>query len=138
MQRVFVFIALVALGSCASPSHKLSDDAPIVTDTGSVVSFVADYGVLQWFDIPYAQPPVGELRWRAPQPLAAADQVIYRQSDPIICPQVANSVNGVDGDAPIGREDCLYLDITAPQNADGSKTFRFSNCQYSCRIETTR
>ena len=119
MQRVFVFIALVALGSCASPSHKLSDDAPIVTDTGSVVSFVADYGVLQWFDIPYAQPPVGELRWRAPQPLAAADQVIYRQSDPIICPQEANSVNGVDGDAPIGREDCLYLDITAPQNADG-------------------
>ena len=125
MQRVFVFIALVALGSCASPSHKLSGYAPIVTDTGSVVSFVADYGVLQWFDIPYAQPPVGELRWRAPQPLAAADQVIYRQSDPIICPQVANSVNGVDGDAPIGREDCLYLDITAPQNADGSLPVMF-------------
>ena len=102
-----------------SPVQQVSNRAPVVTDTGSVVAYIADGDVLQWYDIPFAKPPVGELRWRAPEPLEAASQVISRRSEPVICPQIAGSVSGVDGDAAIGNEDCLYLDVTAP--AEGTE-----------------
>ena len=112
--RLFTLSIVIVLAGCASPAQKLADSAPIVTDTGSVQAYVADGDVLQWYDIPFAKPPVGDLRWRAPEPLDAASQLISRRAEPSICPQQAGSVSGVEGDAAIGAEDCLYLDVTAP------------------------
>lgn len=110
----------ITLAGCASPAKKASESAPVVTDTGSVQAYVAEGDVLQWYDIPFAKPPVGELRWRAPEPLEPTPQLISRKSDPAICPQQAGSVSGVEGEAAIGSEDCLYLDVTAP--ASGSES----------------
>ena len=120
MRLVFILSMVVGLVGCASPAQKVSERAPVVTDTGSVLAYVAEGDVLQWYDIPFAKPPVGELRWRAPEPLDATPQLISRKSDPAICPQQAGSVSGVEGEAAIGSEDCLYLDVTAP--ASGSES----------------
>ena len=120
MRLVFILSMVVGLAGCASPAQKVSERAPVVTDTGSVLAYVAEGDVLQWYDIPFAKPPVGELRWRAPEPLDATPQLISRKSDPAICPQQAGSVSGVEGEAAIGSEDCLYLDVTAP--ASGSES----------------
>ena len=120
MRLVFILSMVVGLAGCASPAQKVSERAPVVTDTGSVLAYVAEGDVLQWYDIPFAKPPVGELRWRAPEPLDATPQLISRKSDPAICPQQAGSVSGVEGEAAIGTEDCLYLDVTAP--ASGSES----------------
>lgn len=124
--RVLVFLLLVALVSgCASPSQTLSSREPVFTDTGSVLAYEVEDNILQWYDIPYAQPPVGDLRWRAPKALPVTDAPIPRSADPIICPQKAGYVSGVEGDSAIGSEDCLYLDVTAPADADGSLPVMF-------------
>ena len=114
MRFLFILSIAIALAGCASPAQKASESAPVVTDTGSVLAYVAEGGVLQWYDIPFAKPPIDELRWRAPEPLDAAPQLISRRSEPPICPQRAGSVSGVEGNGAIGAEDCLYLDVTAP------------------------
>ena len=124
--RVVVFLLLVALASgCASPSQTLSSREPVSTDTGSVVAYQAEDNILQWYDIPYAQAPVGDLRWRAPKALPVTDAPIRRSADPIICPQEAGFVSGVEGESAIGSEDCLYLDVTAPADADGNLPVMF-------------
>ena len=120
MRFLFILSMAITLAGCASPAQKASESAPVVTDTGSVQAYVAEGDVLQWYDIPFAKPPVGELRWRAPEPLEPTPQLISRKSDPAICPQQAGSVSGVEGEAAIGSEDCLYLDVTAP--ASGSES----------------
>ena len=112
--RLFTLSIVIVLAGCASPAQKLADSAPVVTDTGSVQAYVSEGDVLQWYDIPFAKPPVGDLRWRAPEPLDAKSQLVSRRAEPAICPQQAGSVSGVEGDAAIGGEDCLYLDVTAP------------------------
>ncbi|GAB2940426.1 carboxylesterase family protein [Micromonospora polyrhachis] len=63
--------------------------------------------------IPYAAPPTGELRWRAPQPVVPwqAPRDATKPGSP--CPQLPSSyadVSSVD-------EDCLFLNITAPRDA---------------------
>ncbi|MDB2557748.1 carboxylesterase family protein [Luminiphilus sp.] len=119
MRLLLVLTLLSGLTACAASSQKPSGADPVVTDTGSVRSYLAEGDVLQWYDIPFAQPPVDELRWRAPAALSVTDQLLTRMDEPVICPQQASSVSGVEGDAAIGTEDCLYLDVTAPKGADG-------------------
>lgn len=44
------------------------------TKTGTYKGFVSPDGVNTWLGIPYAKPPVGKLRWRAPEPLEENDE----------------------------------------------------------------
>ncbi|MGB1807630.1 MAG: carboxylesterase family protein, partial [Porticoccaceae bacterium] len=76
-------------------------------------SFASGSSVVSWFDIPYAQPPVGDLRWRAPRELQAPEQRIVERDD-TSCVQMASRYAGVSGEGMVGSEDCLYLDIKAP------------------------
>ena len=46
----------------------------IKTRYGTFNGFVDENGVKTWLGIPYAQPPVGKLRWQPPQPLAPTDK----------------------------------------------------------------
>lgn len=82
---------------------------------------VARDGVLKFNGIPYAKPPVGDLRWRMPQaaePWAGVrDAALYGN----IAPQVASASGAVLGGTPGTRsEDCLYLNVQTP-GCDGGK-----------------
>jgi para-nitrobenzyl esterase len=100
------------------PAAPVADPATRrVLASGAVVGTAGRYGGHAWLGIPYARPPVGELRWRAPEPPAPWDgtREALRAGSP--CPQLASPFGGVDGLAPgtpAGDEDCLFLNVWAP------------------------
>jgi hypothetical protein len=60
-----VLIAGIFLFSCAG-MNSTKDTRSIDTSTGIIQGIIKNQ-VISWEDIPYAQPPVGDLRWRAPR-----------------------------------------------------------------------
>jgi carboxylesterase type B len=109
--------ALIATAAVVTATTA-ADPRPVVTIPGlGVAQGVYDAtcdGVEIFFGLPYAQPPVGSLRWREPQPLAAwpsgtrdASSFGARcmQSDAVPLP---NSTMA---------EDCLFLNVYAPKGA---------------------
>src|SRR5689334_5694954 len=77
--------------------------------------------------IRYAAPPLGDLRWRAPQaPAKNRTTTIPATTDPPICPQT-----GASSQTPLaygfgsgpGDEDCLFLNVFAPVNANKLPVF---------------
>ncbi|MFP4506586.1 MAG: carboxylesterase/lipase family protein [Cyclobacteriaceae bacterium] len=74
---------------------------------------VSDKGLNQYFGIPYAQPPVGELRWKAPQPAKDWPGVLEtKQFGP--SPVQTNVFGDMKFRSESKSEDCLYLNVWAP------------------------
>lgn len=72
--------------------------------------------LIHWSDIPYAQPPIGKLRWKAPRRLTDQDKIILPKNDNY-CVQRPSNLGGPGGEGMfVGSEDCLYLDIVSPVN----------------------
>ena len=127
MKLILGITSLLALTACGmfSPEQPIPENLPqykIQTASGMSqgrLNASADEKigaeVVSWFDIPYAQAPVGDLRWRAPRELVAPEQLIVERED-TACVQQASRYGGVEGGAEgvIGSEDCLFLDIRAP------------------------
>ena len=74
------FVKTAAVGLCAVGTFDLigifpeervfsESNCTIKTKYGTFNGFIDENGVKTWLGIPYAQPPVGKLRWQAPQPL---------------------------------------------------------------------
>ncbi len=69
-----------------------------------------------YYGIPYAAPPTGALRWRAPQPATPRTRVLDVNAVPPGCPQTLGQ--SLFGGAPAATsEDCLYLNVWVPQPA---------------------
>ncbi|MFT5811388.1 MAG: para-nitrobenzyl esterase [Rubritalea sp.] len=88
------------------------------TITGPVVGFADENDTLGWLGIPFAAPPLGELRWaapRLPQPWQKSRDAIAFKSP---CVQLWGPLVGTSGDEGqvVGNEDCLYLNVWAPRN----------------------
>ena len=117
IKKLFPF--LLILSSCAyldeTPPAVLNADFTVKTSSGNVTGARSDInnGAVDWSDIPFAQPPVGDLRWRAPRAISEPNRVIT-STDNNSCVQEASEYAGVPGIGIVGNEDCLYLDITAP------------------------
>jgi para-nitrobenzyl esterase len=90
------------------------------TPSGEVVGFTGQYGSSVWMGLPYAAPPIGELRWRAPKPPAAWSGVREALHAGAPCVQYASPLGGIQtapANTPVGNEDCLTLNVYAPRTA---------------------
>ena len=86
----------------------------VKTSTGSVKGYFQNK-VINYDDIPYAKPPIGSLRWKAPRELKTPENVIERLENNH-CVQEPSSMGGAPGEGILtGEEDCLYLDIKTPK-----------------------
>src|SRR4029453_9296584 len=93
--------------------------APVKTEGGLVSGVVAD-GVQSWKGIPFAAPPIGDLRWRAPRPAAPWTGVKEARAYANDCMQLPFPSDA----APLGTppaEDCLYLNVWAPEKPAAPK-----------------
>lgn len=91
---------------------------PIATTKQGQVRGVEKLGCLQFRGIPFAAPPVGELRWKSPQPAAPWDGTRDASEFGPTCPQVAGTMEALSGGArpqpdPMS-EDCLTLNVWTP------------------------
>jgi para-nitrobenzyl esterase len=111
-------------GTTTSEAPQLPGPA-ITTDAGKLRGLAcADKGVLVYKGIPYAKPPVGDLRWRDPQPAEKWEgvrdcfqfgNVCVQKVDPLI-----KAIPQLSLRAP-ESEDCLYLNVWAPAKAPAAK-----------------
>jgi para-nitrobenzyl esterase len=87
----------------------------VSTSSGKVQGYLENK-VMNYDDIPYAKPPVGDLRWKAPREILDSERVI-KNKDNNFCIQEPSSMGGAPGEGILaGTEDCLYLDIKTPKN----------------------
>lgn len=139
--RPWIFAAL-SLAACSSdPSPVPADaarDAPladasadgtedaaagatlqVATRTGPVIGHV-EAGVTSFLGVPYAAPPVGRLRWRAPEPHPAWTTPRDAGAKGATCMQTRGMLSG---SGPMS-EDCLFLNVWTPRTATGDTARR--------------
>ncbi|MBR0290392.1 MAG: carboxylesterase family protein, partial [Selenomonadaceae bacterium] len=69
-RRDFIKLTSAAALAMSLPINAFAaDNCSVKTKYGTFNGFVDKQGVKTWLGIPYAQPPVGKLRWQAPEPL---------------------------------------------------------------------
>jgi para-nitrobenzyl esterase len=107
-RQALALLAVVAMVPFVMPQNV--DPTTVRTDHGIVRGTVAN-GVLSWKGIPYAAPPIGELRWRVPQPAKAWTDVRDASRFGPACMQT--------NDIP-KSEDCLTLNVWRPAKAQST------------------
>lgn len=106
-------LVMAAMAASALWGGSALADGPVVVQTANGPVQAAERGpaMRSFFGIPFAAPPVGELRWRAPAPAAQWTAPIARTKSASACLQTGP-------DSPFrtrnDSEDCLYLDVHAP------------------------
>lgn len=85
-----------------------------ITTADGVVRGIGRRRILQWRSIPYAAPPVGELRFRAPQPVAPWSGVRAATEYGFAAMQSRDGARIGPGKPQPTSEDCLTLNVTAP------------------------
>jgi para-nitrobenzyl esterase len=112
------FLGASAGAAAAAPSSGSS--SPVVRTGGGLVRGADNGGISTFLGLPYAAPPTGNLRWRAPQPAAAWTGVRDATTFGPSCPQVTNpQLNPFLPPGPIS-EDCLYLNVYTPAAHPGA------------------
>jgi para-nitrobenzyl esterase len=112
----FVILALVAIWLLLfRPPSPGTPMAPAMTTSGPVRG-LEERGVTVYRGIPYAAPPVGDLRWRPPQPAAAWTKPRDAFAFSKACTQIGPAVPGFKPEP--SDEDCLYLNVWTPTQRD--------------------
>ena len=108
-----IALAVVAV-FCVQAAHSEILAARV---TGGAVSGTSQDGVSIFRGIPFAAPPLGALRWKAPAPVIPWSDVKQANAFANACMQAPHSQGNT---APVS-EDCLYLNVWTPARAAGEK-----------------
>jgi para-nitrobenzyl esterase len=120
----FIFVIVISLfmteAFIKAQSEDKNSSSPLITTANGVIEGINDSGVDIFKGIPYAQPPVGSLRWKPPQPVKNWSGIRKAKQFGPGCLQLP-----IFGDMkfrfPKKSEDCLYLNIWTPANRGNIK-----------------
>lgn len=108
-------ICLVIIGCSTASTQNESDPGIVKTDAGLISGFQQD-GLRVFLGIPFAAPPVGDLRWRPPEAVEPWDGVRETTKFAPACPQPL----AADPNLTVS-EDCLYLNVWTPAKTADEK-----------------
>ncbi|RDW70121.1 hypothetical protein BP5796_08518 [Coleophoma crateriformis] len=108
--------ASLAVVVSAVPTSRTITPSPTVNILNTTFIGNVSGGIESFYGVPYAQPPVGPLRMKRPQPLSAyASPTVRATATPIACSQLGStSANVVQG------EDCLTVNIQRPSDLNST------------------
>lgn len=109
MKKIFI------LGLLAILSFTSFGQSPLVQTKSGKVQGITKEGVSSFKGIPFAAPPVGEFRWRPPQPVKPWGEVRDASKYCADCPQ-----RTWPGSTAVTSEDCLFLNVWTPATATES------------------
>ena len=124
-EQILTNLAVVILCLVSSVMGEIGPDLTVQTTKGKVkgMDLTTAHGrkVSAWHGIPYAQPPVGNLRFRHPRPIDPWEGVKQTTKLPNSCVQIKDTMwPGFEGseqwnaNTPLS-EDCLYLNVVVPK-----------------------
>ena len=64
----------------ANSSYIYSNENIVKTDSGITHGYVKN-GTINWDDIPYALPPINDLRWKAPRKIESSSKIIKQKEN---------------------------------------------------------
>ncbi|SHM22238.1 carboxylesterase/lipase family protein [Cryptosporangium aurantiacum] len=108
-------------GDGGSKSAADLDAAVVATDGGSLRGSSAA-GYRSFLGVPFAAPPVGDLRWRPPQPAPNWSGERDATKPGAACTQPGSVVSGGDSGDGSTTEDCLYLNVYTPTTGTARRT----------------
>jgi para-nitrobenzyl esterase len=112
-----ILLAESAALAVAGVMHPVAGD-PVRIDSGLVAGTLLGHGVKAYLGVPFAAPPVRQNRWRPPRPVAPWTGIYTADTRRPECMQPLRSsdINHYFGEEAIS-EDCLYLNVWAPERA---------------------
>jgi para-nitrobenzyl esterase len=120
------FLFLILLLSCSSQENTVEDSLDVVMTEAGLISGTVKDDVHAFKGVPYAAPPVGALRWKAPHPLTSWTDTLsckeFRAS-PMQNEPKAFRMWTEEFQPPVEpiSEDCLYLNVWTPAKSTEDK-----------------
>ena len=111
-------LIILPLALIAAPAIAQTAATPITVDGGQIDGKALAGGVTGWLGVPFAAPPLRDLRWRAPRAVAPWQGIYHADRVAPMCLQAlrARTMNQYFGNEATS-EDCLYLNVWAPAAA---------------------
>lgn len=125
MKKIILFFAgLSFLTSCKNTAeNKETQEGNLIvsTENGKIEGFLnEDQSVRKYFGVPFAQPPVGDLRWKAPQDAKNWSDILATKEFKNK-PVQANVFGDMKSRSNGMSEDCLYLNVWTPKETSEEK-----------------
>ena len=120
MQRLlWLTVAAYSLVGCTE-TYDSVENTRVSIEAGIIIGVEHTRDTFAWLGIPYAKPPIGELRWRLPQPAVPWEGIKQATLFAPSCVQFPNAIageNAPESELVVGSEDCLTLNVFAPKGA---------------------
>ena len=108
-------ISIISLLIIVGCGQTIDQDSLRNTQEGLVIGMEGENNTFAWKGIPFAKPPIGELRWKAPQDASAWNGTLEAIEFKSACFQGSSMIQGDSEGKWSGNEDCLYLNVWTPQ-----------------------